>query len=453
MRLGTSLQSALLASTLIIAGVTGALADSVFAQTGRDFSGDLRGNRNDVVLPGGKGWVTGRRMTEGQQLTFRRGDQVLNDEPLVVGADGKFEFAFDLPQDAAIGQQPIVVTAANPDGAGIMMLKVSPQVPLSGQDGFDISSAELAKGLYQVARNKDGKLFVAAADGRGDKAVSKLFRLDGATLAVEAEASPPAAADGTVNGVFGLGLDDAHGTVWTTNTLTDTITVFRQDDLSVLRAFPEGTIAHPRDVVVDAARNRVYVNAALTPEVQVYDGETLERVGTLAFPGTSPREMFGSMSLAFDAGKGRLYSASRPSGEVAWVDVETGEGGAFKPENADFASGVAFDPETNRLFVTSQNSDNLLVLDADSGKVLADTPIGAGSLNVVFDPSTRHAYAVSRAAGTLTVLDVDGQIVANLPVGKLANYVITDGAGTVYALSMTSEGEGGKGLITRITAR
>lgn len=439
----------------LLAGALSALAAGAFADsfttTGADFSKNLRGNRAEVVHAGGTAWVTGRAMTEGQMLRFRRGETLLADEPLVVGADGSFSFAFDLPADAAVGQHPITVTAQNPDGAGVMMLKVSPRVALQGQDGFDIAQTALAKGIYQVAAGRDDKLFVAASSGRGDEFTSVLMRLDGKTLTPDAEITPPRDDEGVQIGVYGLAVDNSNGTVWATNTRQDTVTIYRQDDLSVVKTFPIGTVAHPRDVIIDEAAGRAYVNAALTPVVHVFDTATTEEIGTLSLPATNPREPFASMDLKL--ANGRIYSTSRATNEVAWVDVASGTGTAFRLDGLLSASGVAVDPASNRLFVVGQDSDNLMVVNGDDGTVLADTPIGAGALNVQFDPQAKRVYAISRGAATLTVLDTDGQITANLPAGKLGNHLILDGAGGVYAVSMSSAEEDARGSIFHVTPR
>ena len=80
------------------------------------------------------------------------------------------------------------------------------------------------------------------------------------------------------------------------------------------------------------------------------------------------------------------------------------------------AFGVAYDAKTDRIFVGSQGSDNVVIVDAKSGKVLHDVKVGAGTLNVVFDPARNLAYVANRASDTVTILapagDRDYDIVA-----------------------------------------
>ena len=51
------------------------------------------------------------------------------------------------------------------------------------------------------------------------------------------------------------------------------------------------------------------------------------------------------------------------------------------------------------MFVASQDTDNLLILDAGSGEVLHDVEVGAGALNVAFEPESRTAFVSNRGAG------------------------------------------------------
>ncbi|WP_425530588.1 YncE family protein, partial [Stenotrophomonas maltophilia] len=108
----------------------------------------------------------------------------------------------------------------------------------------------------------------------------------------------------------------------------------------------------------------------------------------------------------------------------------------------------------NRLYVASQGTDNLLIVDVAAGKVLHDVPVGAGALNVAFDDASGLAYVSNRGAGTVTVVNGDGKVVANLDGGTLPNHVRADGKGNVFAVNKSRGAEDPKGdRITRITPK
>ena len=65
-------------------------------------------------------------------------------------------------------------------------------------------------------------------------------------------------------------------------------------------------------------------------------------------------------------------------------------------------AGMAMDRKNRRLFVTCHN-EKMIVLDADSGKVIATPVIGKGIDACVFDSETNLAFS-SNGDGTLTVV-------------------------------------------------
>ena len=105
--------------------------------------------------------------------------------------------------------------------------------------------------------------------------------MDADTLEIEARMTPAAAparvgrdgapADGGLYAVYGVGVDDVHDTVWVTQSRQNTVAVYRQSDLSLVRQFDPGTVNHARDVVVDPALNKAYASATFEPEVVVFD--------------------------------------------------------------------------------------------------------------------------------------------------------------------------------------
>lgn len=210
-------------------------------------------------------------------------------------------------------------------------------------------------------------------------------------------------------------------------------------------------MSHSRDVVVDESRSRAWVSAALTNALEVFDTATLEKVATVEVPSGKRGETFGTMSLHLDAESGRIFTVSMGTNEAAVVDVETHEVTVFDLPGAKSASGVAHDPVTDRLFVASQQSDNLLIVDLATQEVLHDVAVGAGALNVEFEPVSRLAYVSNRGAGTLTVVSPEGEIVANLDNGSYPNHAWADGQGNIWAVNKAQGAEDPRGdHLTRI---
>ncbi|MFZ6762298.1 YncE family protein [Pseudoroseomonas sp. WGS1072] len=463
----------LLAGSLIFsAGMPGtALGQSTFGALDQTSDVQLRfsaAEQNRPILAGGEVVVAGQGFRPGQQVTLLYGTTPLLGSALVADGEGKISGRITVPAQAVPGNHPIVVVAQGPYSATVAPLKVSPQIPLSGQERFEITEVRVARGLYQSAFSpRNNALFVTAAIGRPPVRQSELLRVNLETLAVVARVTPQAApapaprpgasapADGGVYAVYGVGVDDVNDTVWVTNTRQNTVAVYRQADLSLVRQFEPGTVNHARDVVIDATLGKAYSSATFKPEVVVFNTRNPEVASRIGIASRVRGGTFSAASLSLNAEAHRLYVVSNTTNEVAVINTETDQVEKIIPvPGARSAIGVSHDPRTNRIFVASQGSDNLVVLNGETGAVVADTLVGAGALNVVFDPVRRRAYVASRAAGTVTVTDADGKIIANLGPAPLANHVAVDRNGTVFAVDKSAAARNEEGdTILRIRPR
>ena len=459
-----SLRQILCATALICSFAAAPVAaQTLFTPSADGFIGQVSAAspmRGTPVLKGGKAVITGNGLPPGQEITLMRGTTVLNaDGPLVADAEGKFAFTLNIDPNAETGLQPIVVIAENPAAALVVDLKISPDVPVAGADHFDIQSVPLVRGLYQVAYSpKTDAVFVTSAVGRPPVKDSELLKVDAKTLEVLAKVSPAAAPapqgrpaapaaggqpdDGRpgVFAIYGIGVDDSNGTVWVTNTRQNTVAVYAQADLKLLKQFAPDAASHARDVLVDEKNQRVYVTSTFTGNIEMFDAKTLEQLAPIVIKSAKRGGEFSVMALDLDTEHGKLATVSQTTDEAAIVDLATGEVTLFALPGAKGASGVAFDAQDNLLFIAAQSSDNVIVLNALDGTVIADTEVGAGPLNVTFEPKSRLAYIANRGAGTITVVDTKGEIVANLDAGSMPNQLRADGKGNVFAVNK-SRGE------------
>lgn len=431
----------------------GATAGTPWSPASTEFPGSMRaGSREIVVSPGDDTAITMKNMQAGTTVTVLHGTDILTADPLTVGDDGKLSVPITVPADAEPGLYPLTVVTENPASVSQVVLKLSKVVPAENVDAYDLQTTPVGERAYQSAVSNDGSLYVTSA--RGPNEGSRLLNLDAASLEVKGEAELPKDDDGNQIGAFGVAVDNAHGHVWTTNTLAETVTVFDAADLSVVKVFPLGSVQHPRSVVIDEANNRAYVSAAMSGFVEVYDTETLDHVGQLEFVADRGTDLFASVDLALDTKDGRLYSVSRETPWVGWIDLASGKSTTVKVPEAVGATGIAYDPATSRLYVASQETNNVVVLDAE-GKLLDDTYIGAGGVSVAWDPVNSRAYAVTRAGGTVAVLDGDGKMLANIPTHETPNHVTVGPDGTVFLVSMYGEpgDDSQTGSVTKITPK
>ncbi|MCY1668682.1 YncE family protein [Rhizobium sp. SL86] len=450
---------ALIAGTMAL-GLTGAHAQSAFDTLDKDYKGQVRvsaAQRGQPLNAGGEVAVQGQNFKPGQKVQLLRGTTALSD--FTADAEGKIQGKFSLPADAVVGTHPLIVTTESPYFADVVKLKISPKVPLSGEDKFAMKSEKPGSGLYQVAfSKKNNALFVTASSGRPPVKNSELIKLDPQTLSTIAKVTPaeaPAQGErgGGVFAVYGIGVDDANDTVWVTNTRQNTVAVYKQSDLSLVKQFAPGAAEHARDVKVDEKNGKAYVSQVGVPEVAVFDTKTLEKLASIQIQSKVRGERFSPASMDFDPASGKLFVVSLSSNEVAVIDSVAGKVESVFPVKGGLSTiGVAYDAADNRIFVAGQGSDDLLILDAKTGDLLHDVAVGAGALNVTFEPVSKTAYVSARDAGTVTVVDADGKIVANLSVAPFANHVVSDGKGGVYAVNKSLNPEDDKGdRVTLIT--
>ncbi|MDO5622812.1 MAG: ATP-binding protein [Paracoccus sp. (in: a-proteobacteria)] len=440
-------------SVLLLICAGPALSETVFTETVTKFPGWAwvqAAEGNQAIYPGQNAVINGGGLVPGQTVTLMRGQTVLNAEgPLTVDAEGKFSFEITVDDEAVPGIQPIVLLTENPAAAEIVDLKISSELPVSGADLFDIEYRKVDGGqyLYQVAFSEaQNALFVTSSVGRPPIKESALLKIDPETLETITSVTPdgpaPVGEDGYETGLFavyGVAVDDAHNHVWVSNTRQDAAAVYSTEDLSLVKQFEPGVVSHPRDVAVDPGRNRVYISASGADEIAVFDSETLEQLDPIEIQSKQWEGKFAPMALDIDPESGTLVTVSLETPEAAIIDLNSREVNVVELKGMKGAWGVAYDPQEKLLFAVSMSSDNLLIVNADSGEVLHDVRLDAGPLNVTFDPVSRLAFIASRSPGRITAVDTAGKIVANLEAGPLTNKLRADGKGNIYAVNQSLE--------------
>jgi DNA-binding beta-propeller fold protein YncE len=115
----------------------------------------------------------------------------------------------------------------------------------------------------------------------------------------------------------------------------------------------------------------------------------------------------GQPEAAVSDGKGKVYVNLTDKDEIAEVDAETMKVTHRWPlAPGTGPSGLAMDRKNRRLFSACDNQ-KMIVMNADTGKVIAALRTGAGTDGAGFDPETMNAFAPAGGAGTLTIIHED----------------------------------------------
>ena len=167
---------------------------------------------------------------------------------------------------------------------------------------------------------------------------------------------------------------------------------------------PIKTIAvqgQPDGILFDPFNQRVWIFSHRAPNATIIDTKDGSIVGTL--------ELGGSPEQAVSDGKGHMWIDLEDKDSIAAVDTKElkvtatygldGKGGG--------PGGLAFDPKNRVLFASCHEPAVMVILNADTGKVLTSLPIGTGTDGATFNPATMEAFS-SNGDGTLTVIKDEG---------------------------------------------
>jgi hypothetical protein len=154
---------------------------------------------------------------------------------------------------------------------------------------------------------------------------------------------------------------------------------------------------NPDGIMFDPFNERVWVFSHALPHATVIDAKDGIIVGTI--------DLGGAPEQAATDRNGHVYVDIEDKANVAVVDAKTLQVTAHYgfEGKAQVPAGLALDANNHVLFAACRNPATMVVLNADSGKVITTLPIGTGVDGAVFNPATMEAFS-SQGDGTLTVI-------------------------------------------------
>jgi YVTN family beta-propeller protein len=203
---------------------------------------------------------------------------------------------------------------------------------------------------------------------------------------------------GGLKRAHGVALSPETGHGFATSGIDDQITMFDTKTLAPLKRI-RSTGSNPDAIEYDAGSRRVYVANHGSGDVTVIDPTSGEIVGTVKF-GEGKLE-----ALAFD-GRGHGFVNAEDRSAIFVFDLGTLQPKArWSVAPGEGGTGLAIDAAHHRLFSACGNN-KVVVVDSDSGKVVATPAIGDDPDGAVFEPATGRVF-VSNFDGTLTIVQED----------------------------------------------
>ena len=155
----------------------------------------------------------------------------------------------------------------------------------------------------------------------------------------------------------------------------------------------------PDGILFDHFNQRVWILSHRAPNATVINTVDGTVVGTV--------DLEGAPEQAVTDGKGHMWIDIEDKANVAMVDTKTMKVTAHFElgEKNNTPAGLAFDEKNRILFVACRQPAPgvMVMLNADTGKILQTLPLDGGSDGAVFNHKTMEAYS-SAGNGTLTVI-------------------------------------------------
>ncbi len=199
-------------------------------------------------------------------------------------------------------------------------------------------------------------------------------------------------------GVAGILVDEEHDLLFTSDRDAARVSVFGCSDERLIGRVNVGP--HPNGLAYDRRRGRLYVFNLGEPlghdcTASVVDLLAMQVVAELPLPGR-PR-----WALC-DQERRRVYVNVREEPEIAVIDAETMAIERYLPVPSEGPHGLWLD--SGRLFCAADGGA-LVVLDVDTGDVLASLPLPGAPDVVMHDPVRRRLYVAIGDPGLVCSVD------------------------------------------------
>lgn len=177
----------------------------------------------------------------------------------------------------------------------------------------------------------------------------------------------------------------------------DTVGIFDLSDNRLLKKVPGGV--DPDAIIYNDKVRLIYAADHSGKTGTLIDPVTMTTIGSVPLGGVAEYAQADPQS-------GLIYQNLQDTSELVVIDPQKQMvTQRYKLGDGTGPSGLAYDAANHRLFSTCDNN-KLVVLNADTGQVVATLPIGSGVDGAAYDPDLRRVYTFN-GFGTMTVIQQD----------------------------------------------
>ncbi len=223
-----------------------------------------------------------------------------------------------------------------------------------------------------------------------------------------------------LNGVHGVAFAHELNKGFISNGRNNSVTVFDLKTFNVLDSIKIDGM-NPDAIVYDAFTKRVFTLNGRSGNSTAIDAQTDKIIGTVTLE--------GKPEFAATDGSGKVYVNLEDKNSIQQFDAQSLSVTAkWSIAPGEGPSGLAIDREHKILFSGCHNQ-LMVILSAETGKVITTLPIGKGIDACAYDPSTGFAFS-SNGEGTITVIKEDSpekfEVLDNVVTQKGARTMAVD---------------------------
>jgi len=202
-----------------------------------------------------------------------------------------------------------------------------------------------------------------------------------------------------MSGIHGIAISNKAGLGFVSDGRANEVVVFDLKRNAVKQKVKTGT--NPDGIVFDPASDRVFAFNGRSQNATAIDAGSGAVAGTI--------ELGGKPEFPVSDGQGSVYANIEDKNEIVRIDSKSLAVKTRWPITpCDSPSGLAIDRENRRLFAVCDNK-LMVVVDADTGKVVATPAIGEGPDAAAYDPGLHLAFSSNGRSGTLTAVKENGK--------------------------------------------
>jgi DNA-binding beta-propeller fold protein YncE len=307
-------------------------------------------------------------------------------------------------------QSPIVIATAILSVAASLLLVDTAQAVPPGPTGYHV--------VKTIPVGGPGKWDYCVVDSAGRR-----LYVSHSTHVVVLDADSGAIVGDIPNtlGVHGIALAPDLGRGFTSNGKANTVTIFDLKTLKTISTVKVGGV-NPDAIYYDAGSKRVFAFNGHSANATAIDAADGKVAGTIA--------VGGKPEFAVGDDRGQVYVNVEDKSQLLEIDAQKLAvvhrwplAGCKEP------SGLAIDQKNRRLFSVCGNK-KMMVVNADTGKVIATPPIGEDPDAAGFDPDTQLVFSSNGESGDLTIIHQDSAdkytVLEHLPTKKYARTMAID---------------------------